>query len=188
MEIKCNVCGKKFNDEEIVYAPKKKNYYYFCDACYKQRKGVTDEMFNKYKEETRIHLKDKAYKQKIYTIFSKYKPVDKRLPIFLSQIFTGKFSTKKYQRGMKISPEEMLDMLVKMESYLDKKYQQINDLSSVTLYFLAIIYNSYPRYIRTIKKQKRTQQDIRKVDTVASVVEKATIKQENDVDLDDFLL
>ncbi len=52
----------------------------------------------------------------------------------------------------------------------------------------AIIYNSYPRYIRTIKKQKRTQQDIRKVDTVASVVEKATIKQENDVDLDDFLL
>lgn len=156
MNFKCCTCNKDFKDDEIVYAPKSKKYYYFCFECYKKRKEYKEETFNIYLEQTKDRIKSKKEEQNLYSyLSSRYGYLDTRFFQKKSEINSGKFKTKQYNSeysAFKISDIELLDMFVKMEKYLEGIVSGLKDKSQISHYVLTIVYNSYPKYLEHKKK------------------------------------
>lgn len=186
---KCCECKEEFSTDKIIYAPKTKVFYYFCDECYLARKNTTQELFDKYKSETKIMFEEKEVVHKINDFFRQFGFLDGRFYSSLKKIRIGQFSTKKYNKEFSITYYELLEMCEMLEDYLKKSFRSLKDTTGAIHYILAIVYNSYPKYHKWKKEQKlKKSESVEVVESVSHLVKKEdSPSEEKEVDLDDFL-
>jgi len=189
MKMKCNICGKEVGDDELIHAPKRKVKYYFCIECYKKSKYYKVETFNTYLEETQKLLKEKKETKELMDFIKKNIGIpDSWLMKKKYEINNGKYGTKQYPQKLisfKISDVELLDMFKRMEIYLKKASANIEP-SNKTHYCLAIVYNSYPKYLEHLKKVKETQNHniSDDIDISDDLLEKANTNNEDKISYD----
>jgi hypothetical protein len=181
--MKCNSCKKEMENDEIIYAPKKKQFYYWCDECYKKSKYYTEESYLKYKKRTKEILKEREYYKKLFNFFEQFEVLEPRFFTAVNDIIKGKYKRNKMFEYYAITIEELYDMTIRMEKYLKKIY---NKKQSV-YYLLAVVYNSYPKYLKWKKSITVKEQVIEIIDDITNL-KKDNNKQENieNIDLDEF--
>ena len=190
-KVKCCTCKEDFEQEDLVYAPKTKKYYYFCDDCYNARKDYKEDKYLEYKEQTAEMFKEKEIIHKINEFFRKYGFLDGRFFANIKKIRIGEFTTKQYKKEFSITYPEMLEILEMLKPNLDKIYNELKDKTGAIHYLLAVVYNKYPKY-KIWKKEQIEKMKVNKIEVVTSVAH--LVKKENssskekDVDLNDFLL
>lgn len=193
--LKCCLCKKEIDKNDAVYAPKKKSYYYFCIKCYKNRKDFNESKFQEYLKETYLKLENMEIEKKLNSWF--YDNIGFLDVMFFtkrSKINNGKFSTKQFPLSnvsFSISNEELLDMCVMMETYIKKQISQLKDNTYSTHYVLAILYNSYPKYLEYKIKNKSIENENNIVERISDTIKNKSIQTcsiKNDLDIDDFLL
>jgi len=189
--MKCCICSKEVVLDNCIYAPKVKSYYWFCVDCYKKTRYYKEETFNKYLEETKQRLENKKQLDELLSFIKSNVGIpDNRFYIKKEQINNGEFFTKQYPKWstrFKISDKELLYMFTKMKDYLIRQTKNIEYHNRVH-YALAIVYNSYPKYLDYKKKQNMAMNQCKELKSVSKiVVSKVEDKKEEMVNYNDFL-
>jgi hypothetical protein len=199
---KCCICGKSPR-KNYIKAPKKTALHYFCIECYKQSKWYIDEddfehwlkltqeeieqkkSERVFKSQSQKELSIKEKSELIDYLKGKYAFIDSRFYSKKCQINSGKFGTKQYPKSLvsfSISDTELLEIFIQMEDYLKKQVANVDNNGKLH-YALAIVYNSYPKYLQW-KKDKMNNKVEQEVETVQHIQIKECKK---DICYDDFL-
>ena len=189
--MKCCVCSEPIEENNGIYAPKVKSYHWFCIDCYKKTKYYKIETFDLYMKETLQKLEDKKNLSNLLSFINSNIGIpDSRFYIKKEQINKGEFSTKQYPKwvkGFKISDKELLIMFEKMKDYLNKQTKNIESQHKVH-YALAIVYNSYPKYLDYKEKQRSAMDQCKKMESISEIKIKQTEEViEDKIDYNDLL-
>jgi len=196
--LKCNICKDKFDREDIIYAPKKVAFHYWCIDCYKKSTWYNESKLNDYIEKTKERFEEQnvvaGYSADLCTWFADNVGfLDARFYMKLANINKGKFGTKQFPLSPvshKISNDEMYDMCLKMEGFIRKQLSSLKNKEHAVHYVLAMLYNSYPKYLQHKYNQPKIE-DVRVVESTSSIIKKKDLqKNENcdTLDLNSFLL
>ena len=188
--MKCDICKKELTwNDDIIYAPKRKKYYWFCLECFKNTKYYKADTFQGYLNETKELINTKKLEHELVSFLKENIGFpDQRFFIKKSKINNGTFQTKQYPKkacSFKISDKELLDIYIRMKDYLIKTTKSI-EITQRVHYSLAIVYNSYPKYLSYLEKQKKSIKDTG--DVYESINVGVLNKKEKKVNLNDFLL
>lgn len=199
MSLTCNSCKSKFDRKDIIYAPKVKAWHYWCDSCYKDSKYYNEEKYEEYLEKTKERFESQniatQYSADLCKWFAKNVGfLDIRFYMKKADINKGKFGTKQFPLSPvshKISDEELYDMCLMMEKHIRKQVANLKKKEHVVHYVLAMLYNSYPKYLSYKEKQPKTE-DVKVVESVSSIIEKRAgevdSKKDDKINLDSFLI
>ena len=149
--MKCCVCKSETKD---IFAPKTKVNHWFCLDCYIKSRYYNKDKIEQYIQETKDKLRREQSAKDLYTYIKNTFGcfLDNRFYQKKHDINNGNFTTKQYPKlGTKINDEELLEMFQQMEKYLKKLTYDIENSGKVH-YALAIVYNSYPKYLDWKKK------------------------------------
>lgn len=189
--MKCCICSEPIEENNGIYAPKVKSYHWFCIDCYKKTKYYKITTFESYIKETICKIEAKKNLDNLLSfIMSNIGIPDSRFYVKKEQINKGEFFTKQYPKWstrFKISDKELLYMFDKMKDYLNKQIKNI-DSSNKVHYALAIVYNSYPKYLDYKEKQKSAMNQCDKTESVSKIsIEKSKDVIEDKIDYNDLL-
>ena len=189
--MKCCICSEPIEEENEIYAPKLKAYHWFCIDCYKKTKYYKEDTFELYMKETSLKLESKKTLDNLLSfIMSNIGIPDSRFYMKKEQINNGEFFTKQYPKWatrFKISDKDLLAMFEKMKDYLNKQTKNIESSNKVH-YALAIVYNSYPKYLDYKEKQKSAMTQCDKLESVSEIsIQKSNDVTEEKIDFNDLL-